>query len=348
MFVKNTEVLGFSFTLISKVDSSPIVSGVINAYYTIDGSAQGTLSDTAEHIGNGQWVIDLSADELNGETIGLLFTETSAIPVSFTIKTEVPVTAGDIVEELLNTNIHDHIASLTIGEAFHRLRYLQQSIYVDTEALVNGDGSQGYPYNSINDAKDKVEASGIKNIFVSGEITVPQNLKNMNIYGIGLPKIHLNNQDLKNTKFHHCSLFGSYTDYIIAQQCRLENDLLLRGHFDTCEIMGNVIVASSSEVLMVDCMSGIAGLDSASLSMNSGEATQVSIQGHKGRFKITSCDHALDTITVGMSQGLLTYDNTCTNGTMVASGVCKFINETNGANVIDETITETIMRYTRS
>ena len=224
-----------------------------------------------------------------------------------------------------------------------RMKYIEASIHVDTELPVNGDGSQQSPFNNMNDAKDMVEATGIKKIFLSGEITIPTSVKNINIYGIGLPRIHLNGQDLKNSKFYHCSLEGTYTDSIIAQQCRLENDMTLRGHFDTCELLGNVIVAPNSTVLMVDCLSGIPGLNRPTLSMNSGQASQVSIRGQKGGLTVNDCDHADDVITAEIAQGSLTFSGSCTNGEMVARGNCKFVDETNGATVTDETIyTKTI------
>ena len=88
MFKKNTAVTGFAFALVSSTDGSAITSGTVTGYYTLDGGTQGTITGSPVHEGNGQWTVNLLAAEMNGDIVGLLFTHTSAINASFTIKTE--------------------------------------------------------------------------------------------------------------------------------------------------------------------------------------------------------------------------------------------------------------------
>ncbi len=87
-FVKNTAVTGFVFEMIKADDGSAITSGTVNGYITKDGGSQASLTNTPTHVGNGQWKVNLTAEEMNADCIGLLFTHTSAVPVHFTIKTE--------------------------------------------------------------------------------------------------------------------------------------------------------------------------------------------------------------------------------------------------------------------
>jgi len=86
-FEKGKPVNGFTFALISKANGSSITSGTVNGYVTIDGGTQQALINTAEHEGNGQWSIALTAAEMNGDIVGLLFTHTQAVPVQLTIAT---------------------------------------------------------------------------------------------------------------------------------------------------------------------------------------------------------------------------------------------------------------------
>ena len=74
MFKKNTAVTGFAFTLVNKADGSPITSGTVTGYYLLDGGTQGTIAGTPVHEGNGQWSVNLTAGEMNGDVVGLLFT----------------------------------------------------------------------------------------------------------------------------------------------------------------------------------------------------------------------------------------------------------------------------------
>ena len=87
-----------------------------------------------------------------------------------------------IAEEILNTDIHAYNDPYTIGSVLHRIDYIGAKIYVDTNALVNGHGSQKMPFDNVNDAKDYAELNGIRDIVVTGNIVVPSNLKNMTVY----------------------------------------------------------------------------------------------------------------------------------------------------------------------
>ncbi len=88
-FKKNTAVTGFPFMLLAVADLSPITSGAVTGYYTLDGGAQVAIADdvNAFHAGNGAWSMDLSAAEMNGDIVGLMFIHALASTVHFTIKT---------------------------------------------------------------------------------------------------------------------------------------------------------------------------------------------------------------------------------------------------------------------
>jgi len=88
-FVQNQAVTGFTFALVNKDTGAALtsVAGAITKYETIDGGTQATLSGTVAEEGNGQYSINLTAAEMNGSVIGLLFAHANSIPVQFTIKT---------------------------------------------------------------------------------------------------------------------------------------------------------------------------------------------------------------------------------------------------------------------
>lgn len=92
MFIKNVAIPGFTFTLINRSDGSAVTSGTVNTFITKDGGAQVAATNIPTHVGNGQWVINLEAVEMDADIVGLLFMEATATTVSFTIKTEVPDT----------------------------------------------------------------------------------------------------------------------------------------------------------------------------------------------------------------------------------------------------------------
>lgn len=86
-FTKNTAVTGFTFGLVNKTTGAAVTSGTVTGYYTLDGGTQATLSGTPVHEGNGQWSINLTAAEMNGDIVGLIFVHSDAIPKQITIRT---------------------------------------------------------------------------------------------------------------------------------------------------------------------------------------------------------------------------------------------------------------------
>lgn len=92
-FKKNTSTT-ITFGLVNVTDGSDVTTGTPVGYYSLDGGIQSTIADTTPvHLGVGQWTLDLTSAEMNGDVVGLAFTHPSAITVHFTIKTETKLTS---------------------------------------------------------------------------------------------------------------------------------------------------------------------------------------------------------------------------------------------------------------
>jgi len=97
--IKNQAVTGITFLLLDKSTGAAVTSGSVTGYVSIDGGEQAALTGAISHLGNGQWTVDtITAGEMNGDVIGLLFLHDDAIPVHFTIDTETPLGPGAIVK----------------------------------------------------------------------------------------------------------------------------------------------------------------------------------------------------------------------------------------------------------
>lgn len=113
-FVKNTAVNGFVFEMIKAADGSAITMGTVNGYITKDGSSQVSLTSAPMHAGNGQWKVNLTAEEMNADCIGLLFTHTDAVPMHFTIKTE-----HQAIEKAAKSIVNKAVQNKTSGEVVY-------------------------------------------------------------------------------------------------------------------------------------------------------------------------------------------------------------------------------------
>jgi len=221
----------------------------------------------------------------------------------------------------------------TAGHIVSDSRFIRRVIHVDTDAVSNGDGTAGNPFDNIGDAIDTAEAHEIKEIVVYSEITVDRNLKNFTIIGIGSPIINCNGQDLKNSEFTRCTLRGTYIDRITATECLLDDGFELNGIFDTVALNGDLTCADNATVLLSNAVSNIAGLSRPTISMNSGTATALSIRNYSGGLTILDSDHINDVCTVEMSQGKLTIDSTCTLGLISIRGIAQFTDNSAGATI---------------
>jgi hypothetical protein len=102
MFKKNTAVAGFTFHLRSATDGSDTTTGTPVGYVTLDGGTQTAIGDvTPVHEGNGEWSVDLTAAEMNGDIVSLVFVLAGSVTADFKIKT-VASTTDDLAVSLGN------------------------------------------------------------------------------------------------------------------------------------------------------------------------------------------------------------------------------------------------------
>jgi hypothetical protein len=232
----------------------------------------------------------------------------------------------------------------TMGSLLNEVDYVQKQIWVNLDATSNGDGGQATPYDNINDAIDKAETDGIDIINLIGDITLNRNFKNFTLRGIGLPEVNLNGQNVKNSKFQNVKIKGTYQEGsgVIVQESILQNGAYLEGFFENCALGGDLICQDTATVLLKDCVSNIPGTARPTISMNAGGTSLLSVRGYNGGLTIKDCNNAADRVTVEMNPGSLTFDSSCTNGIMVARGVGKFVDNTAGASVTNETVNQSI------
>ncbi len=212
-----------------------------------------------------------------------------------------------------------------------------REVWLNPSLASNGNGYQQSPYNNLTDAIDDAEANGVTTLVLLDDITLDRTLKNFVVRGIGTPTIDLAGFDLKGSEFRRVRLTGTYIDEIIVQESVLLPNFFLNGFFENCALAGDLFCVDGGLVFMKNCASSIPGLGRPTISMNGAGWTKLSVRGHGGGLTIKNCNHVLDEVTVEMGAiGSLTFDASCTNGSMVARTGGKFVDETAGAVVTAE------------
>ena len=222
----------------------------------------------------------------------------------------------------------EHLDDLWIGTA--------RTVWIDTSAGTNGIGSQSSPFNTLTDGIDYAETVGITTLNLLDDVTLDRNLKNFMVIGTGVPTVDTAGFDLTGSEFHRLQMQGTYTGSIIVQESQLLTGFFLNGFFENNALIGDLTCVSGGNVFMKNCASAIPGLGRPTISMNGAGASALSVRAHDGGMTIKDCNNVADVVTVEIARGSLTFDASCTNGTMVARTSGKFVDATAGATVTAE------------
>lgn len=86
-FKKNTPLAGFSFPMFNSL-GTPLTGLTVSAQRIIDGGTIGNCTNSVAEVSNGFYKIDLSAADLNGNSISFLLTASGAVATTFTAVTQ--------------------------------------------------------------------------------------------------------------------------------------------------------------------------------------------------------------------------------------------------------------------
>ena len=84
---KNAALNKFTFPMTDTTNHEPTAGFTVSGTVRIDGGTAASLTDSVTGLGNGWYEVDISASEMNGNVIALLFTATGADPLPVTLLT---------------------------------------------------------------------------------------------------------------------------------------------------------------------------------------------------------------------------------------------------------------------
>jgi len=245
-------------------------------------------------------------------------------------------TLGDINDLGIHTNISSTL-SVEQDEALLLTKYQNKAVYIDTERIINGDGSATNPFNNVADTTDFAEAKGITVVYIYSDVVIDRNIKNFTCIGIGTPVVDCNGYDLKNTEFFGVELRGTYTDSIIAKECILGSNFELNGGFKACAVINNLTCIDGGSVTMYDCFPNIANSGVTNISFNGLGTSKASIINFAGRLNISDVNNVLDEVNISMPSEHLLIDLSCTNGTISLAGFMKLTDSSGVGCIVDKT-----------
>jgi len=229
--------------------------------------------------------------------------------------------------------INNSAGLINLAEA-GRIDYTEQYVWVDTEKLTQGIGTQQEPFNTLAAAIDYMENNNIKLMKVLADITIDRNVKNFVVEGVGDPAVDFAGFDVDKSIFRNCELTGIMAGAIHAQGCILDGAGGLNGRFDSCGLRNTNTLAVSGAVTLDRPFSLVAGLSRPTISMNASNiGSTLSIRGHSGGLNIADCNNVSNEVTVEMEQGKLELLASCTNGNISCRGLAQFTDSSAGSTV---------------
>jgi hypothetical protein len=233
------------------------------------------------------------------------------------------------------TVISNNSGGLIGGQAIlDGLEYLDQKVYINTEAIPAGNGTQGLPFNTWTAAVDFAEAEGFRRLVLLADATVDRQINNFQIEGIGEPSLDFNGQSMDKSTMIGCSLTGTMTGTVSTRDCTLNGVTGLDGIFINTGLIGTNTLATAADVTITQGFSRVAGLARPTIDMNAlSTGAALSLRGYSGGLTITNCDHANDVATLEVSQGKVELAASCTAGVISVRGVTTLLDNSAGTTV---------------
>jgi hypothetical protein len=221
------------------------------------------------------------------------------------------------------------------------------AVYIDS---VNGTSGTRYPQgiqtNPVDNFTDAVTIANLHNIttlHLVSDFTIPAsaNVTGFTIEGEGrrLTTVIVDqNATLESCIFRNCYVTGVLDNESSLVHCTAEDLEIRNGNLEDCTLLGTITLAGnvSAVAKIIDCWSGVPGTSTPIIDMG-GAAGALSVRGYHGGITLRN-KTGTSAVSVDMASGQLILESTITNGTIVARGVGKLVDNSIGATVINELI----------
>lgn len=233
-----------------------------------------------------------------------------------------------------SATIVEALAAATISAQVAEIHgQVQRSVFVDTTAVASGDGYQQSPFNTFAAAANYAVTNGLTAIVVLSNATLDRAMVGYSFIGVGNPRLNFGGFNVNKSEFKSLTLAGTMNGVIHCHDCKLDNNLTgIDGHFWNCRFDGDITLGASADFECFDCYSAIGGSGRPTITLGTGNS-DVAIRSYHGGLTILGVDAGGDTVTIGMAEGKLTLDSSCTAGEISVRGVAQFTDNSAGSTI---------------
>ena len=137
------------------------------------------------------------------------------------------------------------------------------------------------------------------------------------------------------TEFIDCKLTGVLNGKVHAHSCVLYSITGFDGMMMDCILEGDVALAGSNTVHILDSWSGVPGAGVPVIDMG-GDGPGLGVRAYSGGIKLTN-KAGVDNVSLDFISGHAVIDSTVTDGDIVVRGVAKLTDNSTGSTVVDAT-----------
>lgn len=298
----------------NKTGTEPISIDLLTGFIVLDSTINAPAADCIIR-GNGSVIDNSTAINLQNYTLDRQAIATEVWTSNLSNWTTVGTTGRSQLLGLYNSD-HGYV-----------IRYCATHGVPGTVLGVNGTIKN--PSNNWADTYALCTSLGIKSVLIdSGLINVTDDIADFNFYASNptLSIVNLNGQICDNTSFYRCTLVGtiaasSLETLLTATECIISTCSNLTGFLVECGIAGNITVGYSSStnignLYLIGCKTASG---SPEIIMNNKIQT-VAGTGYSGILIIDGCNNINSQARLTFTNGSLTLNNTCINGTGILSG----------------------------
>lgn len=203
-------------------------------------------------------------------------------------------------------------------------------------------GTTATPVNNLPDALLIAESLGFSTLYVHGNLTIAsgQDVSNYSVYGDGatfnITKTLITLEAgciTSNSQFHDCKITGTQGGEINYIDCVIGTLFNAHCHYKSCRLLGPIqFTASIGPTHTTDLIDCYTSNTECIMDYNGSQLKQV-YNNLFGKIKFINLTNPATVISVSVSGGELTFDSTCTGGTVGVYGNV-IINNTSTATII--------------
>ncbi len=150
LFARGVAITAFPFTLINRGTGEAIDSGTVTVYITKDGT-QSPATNTPTYNGNGEWLLDITADERDAKITSLTISHDSAVTQHINIVSDAQLGPG-------SKEVNLDFGSVASGADFWVTSQVNDTVIAS--GLLDGDG-QATLYLDVGDYYVFAQKTGI-------------------------------------------------------------------------------------------------------------------------------------------------------------------------------------------